>query len=1334
MNSKTSIFDFSNIFERDITLRFKLTPVIINSKGEAKDAESVDPYKPYLCADKELQDQYELLKTAIDAYHQMYIDKKLKHILCLPLTEKGKDGKEHDTAKGKFVKSCLAYVENYAQKDKIEQTSDLRAFISKVLTEDNITSLPPYKVKSEFITKILRQWLEQPETNVDDKDTVLEIITSNGPKLYANCQGLLEARQRMYEKNGKSTSVPYRCIDRNLSRFSKDYHLFGKMLNEYPDVFDFEKLNKDFSEELKGIAKLSGIKVESVRDVFQPLLYLAYLNQDGIQYLNTIIGTKKEKGTSALGLNEYINQYNQKQGVKKKKDGISMLDKLNNQILFGDEVFIETLTEHKEAIPVIRRVVSSLGKLGVFDGECDKNKLYQFLQSLSSYTGNIYISTKAVAHISSTLWGDYSVLYDAVKHDKNGRLIQKFISIGELNERIEKLDMEDSRDVFDYFRDIKVKDVENSHRVVSVFEQLQRCYNELCEEKILNCSFFSEKKVLVIQRLFDSILSLQRILKVFCPSLYEVDSDGLFVVAFTGYWNVLRGFDKDYDLLRNLFKRKPYSTDKIRVHFGLSNVMDGFVDCWTDTVDKGTQFNGYILRQAHSYVDVNTSKEQQEFQQYNYYLVVSRNVRLFREKGNALVCEAKKAELMASNEFSGFERFDYYQSSINNFNRDFKKLTGRDRKSFTEEIRQNEGNEELKRTYIENLITVAKSVKRLTALQNLVSDEKVRKYRENLDYESLSTEIGRILSTERERKYIPVSTDEMKNLLKISKNNKGEEVRTFMFRISNKDLSFAETMQKGERKSHGAENLHTMYFRALLDTLQNTFDIGTGTVFFRGASDKRKMKYDEQNPTHRKGEELAFKNPYNKDKKKSVFGYDLIKDRRYTKDSYLFHLSITQNYQKKGSTEDLNAMVRDYICTQKDLRIIGIDRGERNLLYATMIDGDGRIIEQKSFNVIGYMGKTAKGESFQVETDYHQLLNEKAGIMRSQQKEWKEMDGIQDIKDGYLSVVVHELVKMIVANNAIIVMEDLNQGFMGSRQSQLANVYQKFEEKLRNKLQFYVDKHKRNDEPSGLYHALQLAGQETRDNQNGFIFYIPAWNTSKIDPVTGFVNLFNLKYTNIKDARTLFSTFDKIEKNAETGHYDFVFNYSSMARKKMAKKMDGTRSDWTLSTHGGRIVKEQKGNYWEYRKIESLTSEFDALFEEYGIEAGANLQEAIVKCDKAEFFKMLIRLMKWTLQLRNYDDKGNDYLISPVCYRGNEYFCSLDYDNEEGMCISKSPYQMPKDADANGAFNIARKGLMLCERLKEGGKTGVIKGTEWLQYVQKMSERYIGDGAKMKDE
>lgn len=38
--------------------------------------------------------------------------------------------------------------------------------------------------------------------------------------------------------------------------------------------------------------------------------------------------------------------------------------------------------------------------------------------------------------------------------------------------------------------------------------------------------------------------------------------------------------------------------------------------------------------------------------------------------------------------------------------------------------------------------------------------------------------------------------------------------------------------------------------------------------------------------------------------------------------------------------------------------------------------------------------------------------------------------------------------------------------------------------------------------------------------QNGIIFYVPAWDTSKIDPVTGFVDLLKPKYTSVREAKS----------------------------------------------------------------------------------------------------------------------------------------------------------------------------------------------------------------------
>ena len=44
-----------------------------------------------------------------------------------------------------------------------------------------------------------------------------------------------------------------------------------------------------------------------------------------------------------------------------------------------------------------------------------------------------------------------------------------------------------------------------------------------------------------------------------------------------------------------------------------------------------------------------------------------------------------------------------------------------------------------------------------------------------------------------------------------------------------------------------------------------------------------------------------------------------------------------------------------YIAKKEDIHIIGIDRGERNLLYISVVDVHGNIREQRSFNIVnGY--------------------------------------------------------------------------------------------------------------------------------------------------------------------------------------------------------------------------------------------------------------------------------------------------------------------------------------------------------------------------------------------
>ena len=63
---------------------------------------------------------------------------------------------------------------------------------------------------------------------------------------------------------------------------------------------------------------------------------------------------------------------------------------------------------------------------------------------------------------------------------------------------------------------------------------------------------------------------------------------------------------------------------------------------------------------------------------------------------------------------------------------------------------------------------------------------------------------------------------------------------------------------------------------------------------------------------------------------------DIIKDKRYTEDKYFLHLPITINYGVDD--ENINAKMIEYIAKHNNMNVIGIDRGERNLIYISVIN------------------------------------------------------------------------------------------------------------------------------------------------------------------------------------------------------------------------------------------------------------------------------------------------------------------------------------------------------------------------------------------------------------
>ena len=450
-------------------------------------------------------------------------------------------------------------------------------------------------------------------------------------------------------------------------------------------------------------------------------------------------------------------------------------------------------------------------------------------------------------------------------------------------------------------------------------------------------------------------------------------------------------------------------------------------------------------------------------------------------------------------------------------------------------------------------------------------------------------------------------------------------------------------------------------------------------------------------------------------KLKNVVGHheaatNIVKDYRYTYDKYFLHMPITINF-KANKTSFINDRILQYIAKEKDLHVIGIDRGERNLIYVSVIDTCGNIVEQKSFNIVnGY--------------DYQIKLKQQEGARQIARKEWKEIGKIKEIKEGYLSLVIHEISKMVIKYNAIIAIEDLSYGFKKGRFKVERQVYQKFETMLINKLNYLVFKDISITENGGLLKGYQLTYIPEKlknvGHQCGCIFYVPAAYTSKIDPTTGFVNIFKFKDLTVDAKREFIKKFDSIRYDSEKNLFCFTFDYNNFITQNTVM----SKSSWSVYTYGVRIKRRfVNGRFSNESDTIDITKDMEKTLEMTDINwrDGHDLRQDIIDY---EIVQHIFEIFRLTVQMRNslseLEDRDYDRLISPVLNENNIFYDS-----------AKAGDALPKDADANGAYCIALKGLyeikQITENWKEDGKFSrdklKISNKDWFDFIQ--NKRYL---------
>lgn len=1294
MNNITGDFsEFVAISKVQKTLRNELRPTPLTMKHiKQKGIITEDEYK----AQQSLE-----LKRIADGYYRDYITHKLNDINNLDFRNL------FEAIEGKYKKNDK---ENRDKLDLVEASK--RKEIEKMLSaDDNFKSM----FEAKLITQLLPVYVEQNYIG-EDKEKALETIALfKGFTTYFT--DYFNIRKNMFKENGGASSICYRIVNVNASIF-------------YDNLKTFMCIKEKAETEIALIEEELTELLDSWRleHIFSEDYYNELLAQKGIDYYNQICGD----------VNKHMNLYCQQ---NKLKANVFKMTKLQKQIMGISEKAFEIppmYQNDEEVYAAFNGFISRLEEVKLTD------RLGNVLQNSNIYdTAKIYINARCYTNVSSYVYGGWGVIESAIerywyntiagkgqskaKKIEKAKKDNKFMSVKELDSIVSDYEP-------DYFNASNMDD-DNSGRafsgygVLGYFNKMSKLLANMSLHTITYDSGDSlienKETALNIKKDLDDIMSIYHWLQTFIID-EVVEKDNAFYAELEDIYYELENIVTLYDRIRNYVTRKPYSTQKFKLNFASPTLASG----WSRS--KEFDNNAIILLRNNKYYiaifNVNNKPDKQiikgseeqrlstDYKKMVYNLLPGPNKML--PKVFIKSDTGKRDYNPSSYILEGYEKNRHIKSS---------------------------GNFDI--NYCHDLIDYYKAcINKHPEWKNYGF-----KFKETTQY----NDIGQFYKDVEKQGY----SISWAYISEADINRLDEEGKIYLFEIYNKDLSSHST---------GKDNLHTMYLKNIFseDNLKNIcIELnGNAELFYRKSSMKR-------NITHKKDTVLVNKtyineagvrvsltdedyikvyNYYNNDyvidvekDKKLVeilerIGHrknpiDIIKDKRYTEDKYFLHLPITINYGVDD--ENINAKMIEYIAKHNNMNVIGIDRGERNLIYISVINNKGNIIEQKSFNLVNNY-------------DYKNKLKNMEKTRDNARKNWQEIGKIKDVKNGYLSGVISKIARMVVDYNAIIVMEDLNRGFKRGRFKVERQVYQKFENMLISKLNYLVFKEKKADENGGILKGYQLTYLPKSalqiGKQCGCIFYVPAAYTSKIDPATGFINIFDFKKysgsginAKVKDKKEFLMSMNSIryinegsEEYEKIGHrelFAFSFDYNNFKTYNVSSPVN----EWTAYTYGERIKKLYKDGRWLRSEVLNLTENLIKLMEQYNIEYkdGHDIREDISHMDEtrnADFICSLFEELKYTVQLRNSkseaEDENYDRLVSPILNSSNGFYDSSDYMENE----NNTTHTMPKDADANGAYCIALKGLYEINKIKQNWSDDrkfkenelYINVVEWLDYIQ----------------
>ena len=1281
-----------NGYSRSITLRNRLIPV-------GKTEENLKNVK-MLDGDFERAKAYQEVKNLIDDFHRSFIEDVLSNTTLdwgALYDQFDLFQSEKDKSKKAKHKKQLEVLQGVMRKSIVKHFKDDERY-SKLFKKEILTDLLPAIIKDD------------DTGTITDKKAALD--TFNDFATYFT--GFHQNRENLYSEEAKATAISNRIVNENFPKFYANVKVFEYLQKNFPNIIsDTEDSLKDFLNEKK------------LSEIFNKENFNAVLSQSGIDFYNTVIGgISGEAGKEKVqGLNEKINLASQQLPSEEKSKLRKKMTILYKQILSDKKTasFIPAGFENSaEVYNAVR-----LFKEQNFDKA--NPKISKAFSDFDYDLNEIFVPAKELTAFSLSIFGNWSILSrglfllekDKSKKELSEKQSENIIkqiakndySLFELQGAYERWAKENSvqidKTVKNYFllSELRTDETKKEKQSVKILEKIYEAYAAIDFEKQENLQ--AEKEAATpIKNFLDEVQSLYHYLKL-VDYRGEEQKDSNFYSKLDEILSDLAEIIPLFNKVRNFVTKKPGEVKKVKLNFECSSFLNGWA------TDFGTKDAHIFIKDNKYYLGIINKKLSEE------------DIDFLKKDGNDkhLIYDFQKPDNKNTPRLFIRSKGDSYAPAVSKYNLPIESVIDLyDKGAFKTENRDKNPKE-----YKEALSKLIDYFKLGFSRHDSYKNYKFC-WKKTEDYKDIAEFYSDTIKSCYQLKFENINFENLEQL--------ANDGKLYLFQIYNKD--FAE-------KATGKKNLHTLYWENLFSE-ENLHDVclklnGEAELFFRPKSENiKEIKHEKDSilvnrttadresiPEDIYQEIYKFKNNMISsisdeaqkylDTHKVVCNkanYTITKDNHFLQDTYLFHCPITMNFKAPEITgRKFNEKVLNYLRENPDVKIIGLDRGERHLIYLSLINQRGEIELQKTLNLV----EQVRNDKI-VSVNYHEKLVQKEGDRDKARKNWQTISNIKELKEGYLSAVVHEIAKLMVEHNAIVVMEDLNFGFKRGRFAVERQVYQKFENMLIEKLNYLVFKDKAAAEPGGVLNAYQLtdkfANVSDVGKQCGWIFYVPAAYTSKIDPKTGFANLFITKgLTNVEKKKAFFERFDAIRYDKKEDCFIFSIDYSKLSDNADYKKK------WDIYSRGERIVYSRKDNK---TVTENPTENLKSIFEKFGVQWSneENFIDSLlsVQAEKqnASFFDELLHSFTTILQMRNsIPNTEVDYLISPVKAEDGTFF-----DSRQQLSLG-SRATLPIDADANGAYHIALKGLYLLKNNFNRNDKGFIENisnADWFKFVQ----------------